>query len=250
MIILKSKQELELMRVAGKIVAEAHQKLAQAIEPGITTVELDKLAEDHIKSRDAQPSFKGYHGFPASICASINHEVVHGIPGIRKLTEGDIISIDIGAEYKGYHGDAAKTYTVGEVTQDLHQLLQVTEKSLYQGIEQARPKNRLSDISHAVEQHVVKNKLYVVKKYVGHGIGSAMHEPPEIPNYGPPGKGPRLKPGMVFAIEPMVNIGTSDVKTLDDHWTVITADKTPSAHFEHTIAITDSGPEIFTTLEE
>ncbi|ACB83815.1 type I methionyl aminopeptidase [Natranaerobius thermophilus] len=248
MIIKKSNQELELMRVAGRIVAETHQKVAEAITPGITTVELDKIAEDYIKRQNAHPSFKGYHGFPASICASINHEVVHGIPAIKKLQEGDIISIDIGANYKGYHGDAAKTYKVGAVDGQLEELIDVTEQSLFKGIEQAVPGNRLSDISHAVEKHVNNHNFYVVKKYVGHGIGSAMHEAPEIPNFGPPGKGPRLKAGMVFAIEPMVNIGTSEVKTLDDHWTVITADESASAHFEHTVAITDSEPEILTKL--
>ncbi len=246
MIILKSKKELKLMAEAGRIVAETHQELARHIEPGITTVELDKLAEAYITQSGAKPSFKGYHGFPASICTSINHEVVHGIPGIRYLEKGDIISIDVGAEYKGYHGDAAKTYAVGGITEALDELLKVTEESLYRGIQQVMPGNRLSDISHAIENHVTAYNFSVVKQYVGHGIGSSMHEHPEIPNYGPPGTGPRLKEGMVFAIEPMVNMGTSDVVTLEDNWTIATADRQPSAHFEHTVAITDDGPRILT----
>ena len=249
MIVLKSNHEIDLMREAGHIVAKTHEKLAQAIKPGITTIELDKIAAGVIKKHDAKPSFKGYHGFPASICTSINEEVVHGIPGIRKLQEGDIISIDIGAEYKGYHGDAARTYQVGTIEPELLHLMEVTEQALHKGIEQVYPGNRLSDISHAVEQHVINHDLHVVKKYVGHGIGSEMHEAPEIPNFGPPGRGPRLKAGMVFAIEPMVNIGTSEVTTKDDHWTVVTNNGEPSAHFEHTVAIHQDGPEILTQIQ-
>ncbi|OWZ84468.1 type I methionyl aminopeptidase [Natranaerobius trueperi] len=248
MIVIKSNQEIELMREAGRIVAKTHQELAKAIKPGITTVELDKLAEQCIRDHGATPSFKGYHGFPASICTSINDEVVHGIPGIRHLNEGDIISIDVGANYKGYHGDGAKTYPVGKIEDKLEYLMQVTEESLNKGIEQARPKNRLSDISHAIEKHVLDHDLAVVKKYVGHGIGSELHEKPEIANFGPPNKGPRLKKGMVFAIEPMVNFKSHEVDTLDDHWTVVTADRLPSAHYEHTVLITEDGPKILTQL--
>ncbi len=248
MIVLKSNHEIELMREAGRIVAATHKKLADAIKPGITTLELDKIAHEVITKNEAKPSFKGYHGFPASICTSINEEVVHGIPGIKRLNEGDIVSIDVGAEFKGYHGDAARTYPVGEVDDKMLHLMRVTEQALHKGIEQAYKGNRLSDISNAVEEHVKTHGFFVVKKYVGHGIGSQMHEPPEIPNFGPPGRGPRLKPGMVFAIEPMVNIGTSEVATKNDHWTVVTADGKASAHFEHTVAIFGGGPEILTQL--
>ncbi len=250
MVVLKSENEIEIMKVAGKIVAETHEILRENIYPGITTLELDRMAERHIKKNSAKPSFKGYRGFPASICTSANEQVVHGIPGIKRLEDGDIISIDVGAEYKGYHGDAAKTYPVGNIDEELARLLEVTEKSLYEGIKKAIIGNRLSDISNAVQVYVEDNGFSVVRNFVGHGIGSEMHEEPQIPNFGPPGRGPRLKRGMALAIEPMVNMGTWEVKTLDDDWTVVTKDNKPSAHFEHSIAITDDGPIILTVNEK
>lgn len=248
MIVLKSERELEYMRDAGKIVAETHREVSKAVAPGVTTGELDRIAENYIRSKGARPSFKGYHGFPASICASVNEEVVHGIPGLRKLKDGDIISIDIGAEINGYHGDAAVTLPVGEIDEEIQRLLTVTEEALYKGISQAVIGNRLSDISHAIQKHVEDNGFSVVRDYVGHGVGRQMHEEPQVPNFGMPGRGPRLRPGMTLAIEPMVNMGTHEVITLSDNWTVITKDKKPSAHFEHSIAITDDGPEILTKL--
>jgi methionyl aminopeptidase len=236
------------MRDAGKVVAGAHQEVAKAVREGVTTGELDKIAEDYIVSQGAKPSFKGYYGFPASICASVNEQVVHGFPGLRRLKNGDIISIDIGAELNGYHGDAAVTLPVGEIDQEVERLLNVTKESLSKGIEQAVIGNRLSDISHAIQKHVETNGFSVVRDYVGHGIGRNMHEDPQVPNFGMPGRGPRLKHGMVLAIEPMVNLGTYEVETLSDNWTVVTKDKKPSAHFEHTVAITENGPEILTRL--
>lgn len=248
MITLKSDRELLYMRDAGKVVAGAHQEVAKAVREGVTTGELDKIAEDYIVSQGAKPSFKGYYGFPASICASVNEQVVHGFPGLRRLKNGDIISIDIGAELNGYHGDATVTLPVGEIDQEVERLLNVTKESLSKGIEQAVIGNRLSDISHAIQKHVETNGFSVVRDYVGHGIGRNMHEDPQVPNFGMPGRGPRLKHGMVLAIEPMVNLGTYEVETLSDNWTVVTKDKKPSAHFEHTVAITENGPEILTRL--
>ncbi|MFC4765927.1 type I methionyl aminopeptidase [Effusibacillus consociatus] len=248
MIVSKSKTELDMMREAGRIVALTHQELAKAIRPGITTQELDQIAEEFIRKQGAVPSFKGYHGFPASICASVNEELVHGIPGSRVLREGDIISIDIGVEKHGFHGDSAWTYPVGTISDEAVRLLRVTEESLFKGIEQTREGNRLSDIGHAIQTHVEAAGFSVVRDYVGHGIGRQMHEDPQIPNYGPPGRGPRLKVGMTLAIEPMVNIGTYHCKTLADNWTVVTADGSLAAHFEHTVAITENGPEILTRL--
>ncbi len=249
MIICKSEVELGLMREAGRIVAETHRLLAKAIRPNVTTKELDQIAEDYIRSQGAIPSFKGYNGFPGSICASVNEQLVHGIPGQRKLAEGDIISIDIGARYKGYHGDSAWTYPVGEVSDTAKRLLEVTERSLYQGLAEAKPDARLYTLSHAIQTCIEDAGFSVVREYVGHGIGTELHEEPQIPNYGVPGKGPRLKPGMVLAIEPMVIVGDRHVKTLDDDWTVVTVDGTMCAHFEHTIAITADGYEILTKLE-
>jgi methionyl aminopeptidase len=248
MIVCKTETEINLMREAGRIVAKTHEALAQAIQPGITTLELDSIAEQCIRSYGATPSFKGYHGFSGSICASVNEELVHGIPGSRKLKEGDIISIDIGAFYQGYHGDSAWTYSVGKISDQASKLLEVTEQSLYRAIEQAKPGNRLSDISHAVQAYVEPEGFSIVREYVGHGIGSSLHEEPQIPNYGPPGKGPRLKPGFVLAIEPMVTAGARYVKTLQDNWTVITEDRSLCAHFEHTVVITPDGYEILTKL--
>jgi methionyl aminopeptidase len=248
MIILKSEREINYLRDAGRIVAETHVEVKKAVKPGVSTLDLDRIAEEYIKSRGAIPAFKGYHGFTGNICSSVNEEVVHGIPGLRKLKTGDNVSIDIGAVINGYNGDAAITVPVGEVDAEVQRLLDVTEESLYNGIEQAVIGNRLSDISHAVQSHVESHGFGVVRDYVGHGIGRSMHEDPQVPNYGSPGRGPRLKSGMTLAIEPMVNLGTYEVKTLDDGWTVVTLDGKPSAHFEHSIAITDGKPEILTKL--
>lgn len=247
MIICKTPREIEIMREAGRIVALTHQELKQHITPGITTKELDQIAEKTIQKYGATPSFKGYNGFPGSICASVNEELVHGIPGKRKLKEGDIISIDIGAKYNGYHGDSAWTYPVGNISESVQKLLDVTEKSLYLGLEQVKPGERLSNISHAVQTHAEENGFSIVREYVGHGIGQDLHEDPQIPHYGPPNRGPRLKPGMVICVEPM-NQGRRYVKTLSDDWTVVTVDGKWCAHFEHTIALTEAGYEILTTL--
>ena len=248
MITLKSDREIVFMREAGKIVALALQELRKAVAPGITTAELDSIAENIIRKNGAIPAFKGYNGFPASICASINEEVVHGIPCLKVLKNGDIISIDVGAEINGYFGDAAVTITVGEIDAELARLLKVTEESLYIGIKETHIGNRLSDISHSVQQYVEKNGFSVVRQYVGHGIGSAMHEDPQIPNFGKPGRGPRLQQGMTLAIEPMVNMGKFEVYTKEDEWTVVTKDHLPSAHFEHTVALLADGPEILTKI--
>lgn len=248
MIILKSEREINYLRDAGRIVAETHEEVKNAVKPGVTTLDLDRIAEEYIKGRGAIPAFKGYHGFTGNICSSINEEVVHGIPGLRKLKTGDNVSIDIGAVINGYNGDAAITVPVGEIDAEVQKLLDVTEESLYKGIEQAIVGNRLSDISYAVQSHVEEYGFGVVRDYVGHGIGRSMHEDPQVPNYGSPGRGPRLKAGMTLAIEPMVNLGTYEVKTLDDGWTVVTLDGKRSAHFEHSIAITDGKPEILTKL--
>ena len=232
MIILKSKKEIEFMREAGKIVAYVHELLREAIKPGISTFELDEIAYRAIVKHNASPSFKGYGGFPASICASKNDVVVHGIP--RKddiLMEGDIISIDIGAEYKGYHGDAAKTHPVGKITEDDARLIRETRESFYKGIEQALVGKRLSDISHAIQSHVEAFGFSVVREFVGHGVGRSLHEDPQIPNYGPPDRGPRLESGMVLAIEPMINQGTYKVQVLEDGWTVKTFDGKKSSHY-------------------
>ncbi len=248
MIYLKSRQEIQIMKEAGKIVAEVHELLKQAIKPGITTKELDEMAEAYILGQGAIPAFKGYGGFPASICTSINHEVVHGIPGLKTLENGDIISIDIGALYKGYYADSAKTHPVGSISQKAQQLIDVTRQSFYEGIKFAKEGYRLSDISHAIQTYVEAYGFSVVRNYVGHGIGTKMHEEPQIPNYGPPGKGVRLKAGMVLAIEPMINIGTYEVEVLKDEWTVVTLDGEYSAHYEHTLAITEGEPEILTVV--
>lgn len=249
MIELKSKREIELMKAAGEIVALVHQTLKEVIEPGMSTLEMDRVAEKIIHSNHATPSFKGYNGFPASICASINEEVVHGIPSRKRIVkEGDIVSVDVGAIYQGYHGDGAVTIPVGKILPSTQNLLDVTQKSLMKGIEKALLHNRLTDISHAVQMYAESCGFSVVRDYVGHGIGREMHEAPQIPNFGPSGHGPKLKTGMVLAIEPMVNIGTYEVETLKNGWTVVTKDHSLSAHFEHTVAITENGPEILTTL--
>ncbi|KEO81757.1 type I methionyl aminopeptidase [Tumebacillus flagellatus] len=246
MIVSKSKVELDLMRDAGRIVALTHKECCLALQPGITTKELDQIADDFIRKQGALPSFKGYHGYPASICASVNDELVHGIPGNRALEEGDIISIDIGANIHGFHGDSAWTWGVGEISETAQKLLDVTEQSLYKGIEQARDGNRLSDIGHAVQTYVEDNGFSVVREYVGHGIGQKMHEDPSIPNYGPAGRGPVLAAGMTLAIEPMVNVGSHETRTLQDNWSVVTADGSLAAHFEHTVVVGEDVAEILT----
>ncbi len=246
MIISKTPREIDIMREAGRIVALTHKELQKHIKPGVTTKELDKIAEEFIRSHDAIPSFKGYNGFTGSICASVNEELVHGIPGKKVLKDGDIISIDIGAKYNGYHGDSAWTYGVGEISDENQHLLEVTEQSLYKGLAEAKPGERLTNISHAIQSYVEAEGFSVVREYVGHGVGQNLHEDPQIPHFGPPGKGPRLKPGMVLAIEPMVNAGSRYVRTLADNWTVVTQDGKNCAHFEHTIAILEDGYEILT----
>lgn len=250
MIIRKSRSEIELMRVAGQIVARVLNRLSDMVEPGITTLDLDREAERMIVGAGAYPTFKGYHGYPSSICASINDEVVHGIPSKRKLREGDIIGIDCGATYKGYVGDAAVTVPIGKsIREDVRSLVAATERSLYAAIEKCQVGNRLGDVCHAVQAHVEPLGYSVVKNFCGHGVGRAMHEEPQVPNYGKPGTGPILREGLVIAIEPMINLGHEDVKVLSDGWTVITLDGQPSAHFEHTVAITQEGPQILTMLD-
>ena len=243
---IKSDREIELLRKAGHIVYLTHQYLKPYIKEGITTKELDTLAEKFILSQGATPSFKGYNGFPGSICTSINNQVVHGIPGKTKLKKGDIISIDIGACYKGYHGDSAWSYPVGEISDNKKYLLEHTEKSLYEGLQQVKPGNRIGDISHAIEEYANKYNLGVVKELVGHGVGSKLHEEPDVPNYGKAGTGPLLKEGMVIAIEPMLNLGSPDIYMLEDGWTIETDDYSPSAHFEHTVVVTKDGYKILT----
>jgi len=250
MIVCKSAAELELMREAGRIVAETHRLLRQAIKPGVTTAELDKLAEEYIRSQGAVPSFKGYNQFPASICASVNDELVHGIPGPRVLQEGDIISIDIGAQFKGYHGDSAWTYPVGEISEEHRRLLEVTERSLMEGLKHVKAGVRLYTVSHAIQRVIEEAGMSVVREYVGHGIGASLHEEPQIPNYGIPDRGPRLKAGMTLAIEPMVILGERYVRTLEDNWTVVTVDGSWCAHFEHTVAVTEDGCEILTVVRD
>ncbi len=248
MIILKTRREIEIMKKAGRLVAQAHELVRSNIKPGITTKELDQIVEDFLKSQNAIPTFKGYNGFPYSICASINEEVVHGMPGDIKLKTGDIISVDIGATFEGYVGDSAKTFLVGEVDEEKRRLVEVTRQSFYEGIKFAKESYRLSDISHAIQEYAESAGFSVVRDYVGHGVGKKMHESPQIPNFGKPGKGPRLQQGMVLAIEPMINAGTYNVRVLDNDWTVVTLDGKPSAHYEHTIAITDGEPELLTVL--
>jgi len=246
MITLKSKRELEIMRDASKIVHEILQELKVLCRPGLQTCELDRVAETKTRALGAEPAFKGYRGFPGSLCVSVNQEVVHGIPGRRELVEGDIIGLDFGVLYSGYYGDAAITVPIGKVGPEVEKLLRITEESLYLGIEQMVPGNHLSDISRAIQTHAEANGFSVVKELGGHGIGKRLHEDPMVLNYVVNGRGIRLKPGLVLAIEPMVNLGTDQVRILPDNWTVVTLDGRPSAHFEHTVAITESGPEILT----
>ena len=249
MIYIRSLEEVEKIRESNRIVADTIALLGKEIKPGKSTLALDKLAEEYIRSQDAQPAFKGYNGFPASICASIDEQVVHGIPSQRELQDGEIVGIDVGALKNGYYGDAAFTFAVGQVDETRQRLMRVTENSLYKGIEKARAGNHLSDIGHAIQTYVESHGFSVVRSLVGHGIGTQLHEAPEVPNYGNPGRGPELKPGMCLAIEPMVNVGTFEVESLEDGWTIITVDHKPSAHFEHTIAITESDPLILSTRE-
>ena len=248
MIIIKSDREIEQLRRSNAIVAEVFEELKKVVAAGIATLELDRIAEEIIRSKGAIPAFKGYRGFPATLCISINEEVVHGIPSQRRLNEGDIVSLDIGTRLNGYFGDGAITLPVGEVDTEAKRLLEVTERALYIGIGKARAGNRLFDISHAIQTWVESQGFSVVRDFVGHGIGMDLHEEPQIPNFGSPHQGPRLERGMVFALEPMVNEGTYEVKILSDGWTVVTADRKRSAHFEHTIAITDGGAEILSIL--
>lgn len=249
MIILKSQDEIKAMRSAGRVVAQAHELVRELVRPGVTTWDLDLAVEEFLLKQNAIPAFKGYQGFPASICASVNEVVVHGIPSKEEiLEEGSIISVDIGAFVDGFCGDSAWTYPVGEISPEIQNLLTATEESLFHGIEQARIGNRLSDVSHAVQRHAEGKGFSVVRDFVGHGIGRQMHEAPQVPNFGSPGRGPRLKAGLALAIEPMINVGTYHVEVMPDNWTVKTRDRKWSAHFEHTIAITDEGPVILTTL--
>jgi len=249
-IVCRSAAELEQMREAGRLVGEVLTELAAAVAPGVSTADLDALAEKRIRQAGATPAFKGYHGYPATICASVNDEVIHGIPsGRRVLNEGDVISIDVGAAMNGYYGDSAVTLPVGMISEKAATLLRVTEESLHKAIEAARPGNRVSDIGYAVQKHVEAYGFSVVREFVGHGIGQKMHEEPQVPNYGQPGHGPRLAEGMVLAIEPMVNAGSPAVKVLADGWTAVTRDGSLSAHFEHTVAVTAGEPWILTARE-
>lgn len=248
MIKYKSAREIKAMAAAGEIVAEVLEELREAVRPGVTTASLDRIAERRIRSRGGEPAFLGYHNFPASICSSVNEEVVHGIPGLRRLQEGDIISIDVGVLLKGYYGDAAATFPVGRVSPEAEKLITVTRLSLQQAIEAMNRGGRLSDLSHAVQSYVEMESFSVVRSYVGHGIGKQMHEEPQVPNFGLPGRGPVLRAGLVLAIEPMVNAGSWEVRVLEDQWTVVTADGRLSAHFEHTVALGENGPQVLTAL--
>lgn len=248
MILIKSDSEIEYMRQAGKVVARTLAKIEEVIKPGISTRHVDAIAEEFILQQNAIPAFKGLYGFPATLCISVNEEVVHGIPGDRVLQEGDIVSVDCGAIINGFNGDAARTFPVGNISGKLKELIDVTTQSFFEGIKFARVGNRLEDMSHAIQIYVESHGFSVVRDYVGHGIGRAMHEDPQVPNYGKPHRGVRLAKGMCLAVEPMVNLGGYRVKTLSNEWTVVTIDKSPSAHYENTIAILDNGPEILTML--
>ena len=248
MIYLKSCSEIEFMRISGRIVAETLNLIEEHVKPGITTKELDKIAENYILSCGARPSFKGLYGFPATLCTSVNEEIVHGIPGDRVLEEGDIISVDCGALYHNFHGDAARTFPVGKISPEAQKLIDVTKESFFVGLKHAIVGNRIGDIASAIQEYVEAFGYGVVRDYVGHGIGKEMHEEPSVPNYGKAGRGPKLAKGMTLAIEPMVNMGTYATKELNDGWTVITLDKKMSAHYENSIAILDNGPEILTII--
>jgi methionyl aminopeptidase len=248
MIILKSQEEIEKIALSCRIVAKTLDYLRDKVNPGITTREIERLAEDFIRANNAMPAFKGYRGYPASICASVNNEVIHGIPSSRVLEEGDILGIDLGVYKDGFYGDAAYTFPVGKVDSEVERLLRVTEESLNIGIEKAREDKRVSDISHSIQKHIETNGFSVVRAFVGHGIGRNLHEDPQIPNFGSPGRGPRLRSGMTLAIEPMVNEGGHEVVVIDDGWTAITLDGKLSAHFEHTILVTSDKPRILTKI--
>lgn len=246
---INTPDEVERIRESAQIVGRCLLLLGREVRPGVTTKELDRMAEEFIRAEGGEPAFKGYRGYPASICASINEEVVHGIPnGKRVLKEGDVVSLDIGVKKAGFYGDAARTFAVGTISGEAQRLLEATERSLHAGIEQARPGGRVSDISAAIEREVKQCGFSVVRALVGHGVGRELHEEPQVPNYGRPGEGPRLRPGMVLAIEPMVNMGLADVITLSDQWTVVSADKSLSAHFEHTVAISEDGPVVLSSV--
>ena len=247
-IIIKTPAEIDILRDAGKILAEVIEELKGSLKSGMTTLEIDQLAESYISKKKVIPAFKGYRGFPGCACVSVNEEVVHGIPRNKVIKEGDIVSVDVGIIYQDFYSDTATTIPVGKIDQRLRRLLDVTDQSLHKGIEQARVGNQLGDISHAIQIFVEKQGFSIVRDFVGHGIGRNLHEDPEIPNFGPAHQGPELKEGMVFAIEPMVNLGSRRTIILEDGWTVITEDKRPSAHFEHSIVITQDGPEILTKI--
>lgn len=247
MIVLKTGRELSVMREACRISAGALQLIGKAIEPGVSTAELDRLAEEYIRSQGAVPNFKNYHGYPATACISINNEVIHGIPTAkRKIKAGDIVSVDLGALFEGYHGDNAATFACGDISPEAQRLIDTTRESLYEGIKMARAGGRIGDISFAIQSYVEARGYSVVRDFVGHGVGTSLHEAPEVPNFGTAGRGVRLMPGMTIAIEPMVNMGKYDVKVMPDGWTVLTKDGSLSAHFEHTVAITSEGPQIMT----
>jgi len=249
MVYLRDRREIEAIREAAQLVARTLDLLGREVRPGMTTAALDRLAETFIRDHGGRPAFKGYRGFPATICPSVNEEVVHAIPGPRRLEEGDVVGVDVGVEMGGYYGDSARTFAVGKVSDEAERLMQVTREALMAGIERARGGNRVGDISHAIQTYVERHGYSVVRSLVGHGIGREMHEEPPVPNFGPPDRGPRLMIGQVLAIEPMVNVGGSDVVTRDDGWTVVTKDGTLSAHFEHTLAIGPNGPEILSVAE-
>lgn len=247
MIVLKTGRELKIMKEACRISAGALQLIGKAIEPGVTTAELDRLAEEYIRKQGAEPNFKNYEGYPATACISVNNQVIHGIPSTkRRLRAGDIVSVDLGAKFDGYHGDNAATFACGDVSEEAKRLMDATREALYEGIAAARAGNRIGDIGSAVQRYVEARGYSVVRQYVGHGVGTHLHEAPEVPNFGTPGRGIRLLPGMTIAIEPMVNAGQPDVKVEPDGWTVLTKDGSLSAHFEHTIAVTSDGPAIMT----
>ena len=249
MIIIKKHDEISLMRKAGKIVGETLLLLEKKVKPGVTTADLDRMAEEFITKHGAKPSFKGLYGFPSSLCISVNEQVIHGIPGLYILKEGDIVSIDCGAFIDGFHGDAARTIPVGIVSEKAQKLIDITKESFFKGIEFAKEGNRLSDISNGIQSYVEAAGFSVVRDFVGHGIGAKVHEDPNVPNFGKSGRGPKLSEGMVLAIEPMVNAGSHEVRTLKDHWTVVTADNSLSAHYENTVAILSDGPEILTLIK-
>lgn len=248
--IIYCKEEISSIKKSNQIVAKILAELRRMIAPGVQTKELDEHAELRVKEMNAIPAFKGYRGYPASLCTSVNEEIVHGIPSSRRLREGDIISIDFGVLYEGYYGDAAVTYPVGEISPKAKKLIRVAEETFYKGLEQMKPGKRISDISSAIQSYVESQGFSVIRSFVGHGIGLSLHEEPQVPNFGPPGRGPKIRAGMVLAIEPMIAMGDWDVEILDDNWTAITKDRSLSAHYEHTVAVTEKGPEILSLSDE